>query len=347
MKNKLSILYIIFIPLLLSFTFIKISPSEAFTIVEPTPDTALTSGQTVTARVNLGNDVGIVEVRYYWYGERDEVLVSQKDDTALGAIIKSAALVSQASHQPPFGGTLHIPNNAIGIMRLLAVAEISRGRLHSRTVFDEIEIEVKPDAKLLAIDFDGDKPLKFGSAGREAVYATIHSLGEVAPIPTVGHYSDGVTRSIQLPSTGTTYTSSDPSIVKVFPEGVLQLMGNGRATITASNGEIEGQLDVHIQVPEEPNEPPEAEAGPNRTVKSGSRVILDGLESFDPEGGGLRYHWSQIRGVKIPLLDLNMPKASFQAPNVSEPKRLRFQLRVTDKKEADSFPDHVDIMVEP
>lgn len=42
-----------------------------------------------------------------------------------------------------------------------------------------------------------------------------------------------------------------------------------------------------------------------------------------------------------------MPRASFLAPVVSEPRTYRFKLRVTDKKGADSLPAFVDITIEP
>ncbi len=173
------------------------------------------------------------------------------------------------------------------------------------------------------------------------------SRGKTFVLPVVGLYSDGVTRPIRLPATGTSYKTSDERVVTVYPMGLIQLMGSGRATVTAENSGIEGTLDVLIDVSDEPNEPPEADAGPDQKVRAGRRVLLNGINSLDPEGGGLRYYWSQVRGAKVPLLDLNMMKASFQAPDVSEPKLFRFSLRVTDKKEADSFPDHVDVIVKP
>ena len=320
---------------------------SAFKIVEPTQDSALSSGQVLTARVNLGKDPGIVKVRYYWYGELDEVLVEKEASSSVGAIVKPTSLVSTAENDPPFGGKLRVPQEAIGIMRLLAVAEVTRGRLGSRSVFDEILVEVKPDAPLASIDFETEKPLRFGSAGREAVYASIDSVGKTFVLPVVGVFEDRVVRPIRLPTTGTTYRSSDEKVVKVYPTGLLQLMGSGRATVTVSNRGKEASLDVLIEVPDEPNEAPEADAGPNQTVRAGRRVVLNGRMSLDPEGGRLRYHWSQIRGAKVPLLDLNMPKASFRAPDVSEPKLFRFSLRVTDEKEADSLLAYVDVIVEP
>jgi len=318
----------------------------AFQIVEPSKGAALTSGQSLTVRVDPGQDIGIVKVRYYWYGEEEEVLVEQEASRAVGAIVKTAALTATSDTTPPFGGTLGVPRTAIGVMRILAVAEVSRGRLGSRSIFDEILVDVKPNAKLVSIEF-GIDTMRFGSAGKEHVYASIDSLGKMAVIPIMGTFSDGVVRQIRLPETGTTYRSSDEKIVKVARDGVLQVMGNGRATITASNGGKEGTLGVSIQVPDEPNEPPEADAGPDRTVTSGSRVVLNGGNSLDPEGGTLQYHWSQSRGAKISLLDNNMRKASFQAPDVSEPKMYRFRLRVTDSLNADSLPDYVDIVVKP
>lgn len=321
--------------------------AQAFRIVEPTPEGALTSGQTITARVDPGRDSGVVEVRYYWYHELEEVQNVEDAVRESDAIGKAPSLVATAGSTPPFGGRLRVPKESMGIMRLLAVGDITRGRLGTRTAFDEILVDVKPDAKLTTIDFDTEKPLRFGRAGREAVYASIDSLGKTYELPVVGLYADGVVRPIRLSATGTTYESSDETILKVHPDGLLQLVGNGAATVTARNSGVEGTLSVRIEVPEEFNEPPEADPGPNRTVRSGDRVVLNGLKSFDPEGGALRYQWAQVRGAKVPLLDLNMPQATFQAPEVSEPKLLRFSLRVTDDKEADSLPAYVDVTVKP
>jgi len=125
--------------------------AQAFKIIEPAEGAKLTSGTTVTARVDLGKDSGIVQVRYYWYGEEDETLVEQEDATATGSIIAPVALIGQADHDPAFGGTLRVPKDGIGPMRLLAVAEISRGRLGTRSVFDEILVNVEPAASLATI----------------------------------------------------------------------------------------------------------------------------------------------------------------------------------------------------
>lgn len=340
----------------------------AFKIVSPADGARLKSGHTVTAQVDLGADSGIVKVRYYWYGELAETLVQQDDseastmpqqdrlggdrffqkDSIAGApVVAVAALSSEFDQTPPFGGALKVPQEAVGPMRLLAVAEISRGRLGTHTVFDEVVVTVEPEAALQTIDFETDKPLQLGRTGQSSAFGHVDSMGKIFELPVVGEFADGVVRPIATPSSGTAYRSSDPHVIKVLSDGMLQIVGNGKATLTVTNRGKQASLDVNVTVNDEPNEPPVADAGPNKTVKAGTKVKLNGLKSRDPEGEALYYAWSQIRGSKVPLLDVNNAEASFLAPTVSEPRTYRFKLRVTDKKGADSLPAFVDVTVEP
>jgi K319-like protein len=324
-----------------------VSSVHAFKITEPAEGAKLKSGQAITAHVDLGKDSGIVQVRYYWYGEQDDTLVEQVDATAMGSIVAPVALIGLSDHHPPFGGPLLVPNNGIGPMRLLAVAEISRGRLGARSVFDEILVKVEPSASLAAIDFETDKPLHLGRAGQSSAFGHVDSLGKIFELPVVGEFTDGVTRRISAPATGTSYQSSSQNVIKVLPEGLLQIVGNGKTTLTVTNRGKQASLDVTVNVNEEPNQPPVADAGLNQSVKSGTKVRLNGLKSRDPEGEALYYAWSQVRGSKIALLDVNNAEPSFLAPTVSEKRTYRFKLRVTDKKGADSVPSFVDVTVEP
>jgi hypothetical protein len=347
---------------------LAVAPVQAFKIIDPAPGAKLGAGQTVTAHVDLGNDIGIVKVRYYWYREQDETLVQQdqtdagpsksdakismdkflqKDSVIGGSVVSLPVLVSTGDMDPAFGGPLKVPADAIGPMRLLAVADISRGRLGTRTVFDEIVVNAEPKAELQAIDFETDKPLLLGREGQSATYGQVDVLGKIFELPVVGDFADGVSRPLSAPSSGTSYHSSNDKVIQVLPDGMLKIVGNGKTVLTVKNRGKDASLDVHVAVGDEPNEPPVAVAGADRTVKSGTKVELNGLGSRDPEGEALFYTWSQVRGAKVPLLDLNMPKASFLAPSVSEPKLFRFRLRVTDKKGADSMPTFVDVTVEP
>jgi len=326
---------------------IAASPAHAFTIIEPAEGAKLTSGTTVTARVDLGKDSGIVQVRYYWYGEHDETLVGQEDATATGSIVAPVALIGLSDHVPAFGGPLRAPKDGIGPMRLLAVADISRGRLGTRSIFDEILVTVEPTASLAIIDFETDKPLHLGRAGQSSAFGHVDSMGKIFELPVVGEFTDGVTRRISTLGSGTSYQSSNPKVVRVLSSGLLQIVGNGKTAITVTNRGKQASLDVTVDVNEEPNEPPVADAGPNQSVKAGTKVKLSGLKSRDAEGEALYYSWSQVRGSKIALLDVDSAEASFLAPTVSEKRTYRFKLRVTDKKGADSVPAFVDVTVEP
>lgn len=321
--------------------------AQAFKIVSPHEGSTLRPGKTVTAKVDLGNDPGVVQVRYYWYGESDETLVEKEEASSAGSIVAKPWLIATASDEPSFGGALQVPQDAIGTMRLLAVADISRGRLGGRSAFDEILVHVEPEAELTSIEFETDKPLILGRPGQAATYGQVDSMGKIFELPVVGVFADGIVRSIRYPGTGTSYHSSNEKVIKVHPQGLLQVTGNGRTTLTVTNRGKHADLDIIVEVNEEPNEPPIADAGNNRTVKAGTRVELNGFKSRDPEGEALFYAWSQVRGSKIPLLDVNMPRASFIAPQVSEKRLFRFKLRVTDKLGADSLPAYVDIVVEP
>jgi hypothetical protein len=347
---------------------LPVGPALAFKIVNPADGAMLKSGQTVTAKVDLGSDSGIVKVRYYWYPESADVLVQQDEsetsamprqdrladdrywqrDSITGApVVALAALSSGSDQTPPFGGPLKVPKEAIGPTRLLAVAEISRGRLGTRTVFDEVIVKVEPEAALESIDFETEKPLQLGRAGQSSAFGHVDSMGKIFELPVVGEFADGIARPLSSPSSGTSYQSSDPKVIKVLRDGMLQIVGNGKTVLTVTNRGKQAQLDVDVNVNDEPNEPPIADAGASKTVKAGSKVKLSGLKSRDPEGEALYYSWSQVRGSKVPLLDVNNAEASFLAPTVSEPRTYRFKLRVTDKKGADSLPAFVDVTVEP
>ncbi len=174
---------------LFTFAFCLALPAQqalAFKITEPVEGDRLTAGKTVTARVDLGKDPGIVQVRYYWYSEQEDTLVEQENATATGSIVAPVALIGLSDHNPAFGGPLLVPKDGIGPMRLLAVAEISRGRLGTRSVFDEILVNVAPDAALATIEFETDKPLQLGRTGQSSAFGHVDSLGKIFELPVVG-----------------------------------------------------------------------------------------------------------------------------------------------------------------
>lgn len=312
-----------------------------FSISEPKAASVHQAGQHISVALELKNLPGVTKVNYYWYGEDEDMLMALVEE--------KLAFVATAKSTPPFGGNILVPKEAIGTYRLLAVAEQGgrQSQHKSLAIFDEVLIHIEPNAELLDIDFQTDKPLRFGRAGGVRVYDQLDSLGKTFELAVMGEFSDGVTRAIRRHATGTTYQSANEQIITVNQDGVLRLMGNGETVLTVKNRGHEATLDILVEINEEPNQPPVANAGTTQTIFTGERVTLSGLASYDPDGGSLQYHWSQVRGSKVPLLDPYSGQAKFLAPFVAEERTFRFTLRVTDIRGADSLPVYVDVIIQP
>jgi len=83
--------------------------------------------------------------------------------------------------------------------------------------------------------------------------------------------------------------------------------------------------------PTEPNQPPVADAGPDRMAKAGDPVLLDGTGSRDSDGDIIAYQWDQIDGdIPVSLMGASQAEASFTAPYIQNSQLLRFRLRVID-----------------
>lgn len=94
------------------------------------------------------------------------------------------------------------------------------------------------------------------------------------------------------------------------------------------------------------NTAPTANAGPDKTVREGLRVVLNGTRSSDPDDDPLTYRWTQISGIPVTLLD-DVPSAPRFAPPIvptNTPEVLSFQLIVNDGL-LDSAADTVNITI--
>ena len=91
---------------------------------------------------------------------------------------------------------------------------------------------------------------------------------------------------------------------------------------------------------------PVAEAGSNQSVRTLSRVTLDGTGSSDSEGDPLSYLWTQTEGPTVELSDPTSPTPSFRAPlQLKGSEVLSFELVVNDGQN-DSRPDTVEVTVQ-
>ena len=311
-------------------------PSEgtawAFTFMTPTPGAILQAGKPVPVTVAVGKEVNVRTVHYYWYRMEEEPLASHQATAALFAAAEAGA---------PFAGTVLVPAEALGLTRLLAVAEVARGRLESYEEFDEVLVTVETTATLNTIEFTVEKPWRFNQVGKRAI------------VPAVGQFNDGIVRPLTGLSTGSTFRSSDERVVSVDPTGVLQIMGAGKAQVTVENGGMTGTVDVVVEAGGEANRAPIAEVARELHVRTGELVVLDGLRSRDPDGDPLHYEWKQILGHRVTLSNVNEAKATFVAPKVSERRKYQFSLTVTDMagpdvvKGADSHPAVITVWIVP
>ena len=92
-----------------------------------------------------------------------------------------------------------------------------------------------------------------------------------------------------------------------------------------------------------------AVAEDDRGIRGLLEAILrsDNCSVIAAQDGAEALRLADLHHVDLMLVDLNMPRASFVAPTVSEPRLFRFKLRVYDKLGADSLPAFVDVTVEP
>jgi hypothetical protein len=308
------------------------APVEALTLIMPTAESGVSAGQALPVAVDVGREVSLRRLRYYWYRIDEEPLASHQANPAPFAPSQDGS---------PLAGTLVVPADALGRMRLLAVAEVVSGRMESHEEFDEVILTVGTAAEVQAIEFGAEKPWRLAPVGKRI------------SVPAVGQFSDGVSRPLSGPGTGSRFRSSDERVVSVDANGVLEVTGAGRATVAVENAGKAGAVEVIVEGDQEPNRPPIAEVPTELHAKSGDLVLLDGLKSRDPDGDPLHFEWKQILGHRVTLSNMNEAKATFVAPKVSEEKRYQFSLVVTDMagpdtvKGADSAPAVVTVWISP
>lgn len=89
------------------------------------------------------------------------------------------------------------------------------------------------------------------------------------------------------------------------------------------------------------NRSPSADAGSDQTgIRPGTRIVLNGTRSFDPDGDSLNYDWSQLSGEPVVLENRNTATANFIVGNG---QAYSFQLIVTDIHGLRSSPAVVSI----
>src|SRR2546428_12266763 len=131
---------------------------------------------------------------------------------------------------PPFDAAIPVPAEAVGAMRLLAVAQ-GAGRRGQYVLVGEGSFRVEPAAELKGLE--AEIPVRFTK-----------TIGEVRLLSVRGRYADRVARDLTHSRTGTTYRSSNEKVVRVNHDGLAQAMGPGTAEIVAKNGKHQVKIPV-------------------------------------------------------------------------------------------------------
>ena len=132
---------------------------------------------------------------------------------------------------------------------------------------------------------------------------------------------------------GPDVTLSSPNAVNPsFPATVI--VPDEGATLTfqvtvTDNGDLQDTDTVDILVYKD-NIPPTADAGDDLSVVSGERIILDGSNSIDPDGGIASYAWVQTTGSPVTLEDADKARPSFLTPAILSREELVFEMTIRD-----------------
>jgi len=106
--------------------------------------------------------------------------------------------------------------------------------------------------------------------------------------------------------------------------GAADLALGARAVDAADPARDEAGAAYLVLSPDE-NEPPTADAGPDREAETGDAVAFDGTQSSDPEGAPLTYRWEQTAGP----VDLELYNAHTATPYVMPTEAGEYQLTLT------------------
>lgn len=212
---------------------------EGITIITPT------DGQTITP----GSEVSIVvEVAPQLNPEAVHVWPSMP-----------SGIPALKLSNPPYQGVLQIPADLTGPVKIDVWVESNSGIAASKL----ITMNVVPSVAPIALDelHNSDVSLRFPTTdGRESDTLSVE-----------GVYADGERRDLTGASLGTTYTSSDPSVVTVDANGVLVVTGSGNAVITLENSGVRTFVGVDVDGPNGESPPPVDIMNKVRITKSGFR----------------------------------------------------------------------------
>ncbi|GBE05316.1 bacterial Ig-like domain [bacterium BMS3Abin10] len=213
------------ISLLVLFSLCSVIWSDdcfAFEITEPTSGSVFHPGDKVTVRAVAAQNEN--PVAYF-------IFTSQMPFSAFGVL-------------PPYELTFTIPLEFTGSDKIVASAKFSDGNIVETEV--QMQVVLPANITLQGIKIDPDDFILLKKLPPDSDPNDVR-IAETDYISVSGLYSDGVKRWIASSADGTTYTSSDETIVTVDSEGKVTAQGLGEAKITVKNGNYSATVDVIVK----------------------------------------------------------------------------------------------------
>ena len=221
---------------------------------------------------------------------------------------------------------------------------------NSPEAFDQsvsVDKDGQVEITLGATDEDND-PLKFDVTA-DPLQGTLDNFdgesGTATYVPKQGYSGSDHFRFRAIDDKGfeSNVAQVDITVNEVSQSNETQADGLTESTEDTTN-ETSTERDTGTSALEQPNQPPNANAGNDQNVEVNTQVNLDGSKSSDQDGEIVSYKWEQTGGAEIELKQADAQTASFDVPESAADSTLTFKLTVVDDKDA-SDPDEVTVEI--
>ncbi|MBI4697770.1 MAG: Ig-like domain-containing protein [Nitrospirae bacterium] len=192
-----------------------------FTITQPKQGTVFHPGDTVTVKTEIAS------------GEQIKAVVFAVSEIGKGI----------GDLWPPYEYVFTIDPEFVGTAEILAIAKLENGTGIQAKI--QITVVLPSNIRLTGIEVDPNPVFLYKMLPNSDPNDV--RIFETKQLGVGGMYSDGIERGLTSSASGTTYTSSDESIVKVDKEGKMTAQGIGKAKITVMNGKFSKTVDVIVK----------------------------------------------------------------------------------------------------
>lgn len=168
-------------------------------------------------------------------GDRIHVVVRVDDSMDVASMSVATAFALVQADEAPYEFDLDVPQNVAGPVDLLVGLTDAAGR---GILGAPVRILVRPV----------DAPERVGVGAYVSLDLSDAEERSARVVP-VGVYADGMERALASAQLGTTYATSDPSVVTVDPEGTLAAVGPGTASITTRHRGLTAFTTVDVTTP--------------------------------------------------------------------------------------------------